>query len=118
MAIAIMGYICLVDFPDRSTFLSAEQKAMVVERIHRDRGDSVADPMTMKKFISYLLEPKIWLFAIWFCITTLGTYAMSYFLPRILSKGECRNISGGLLELVWQSATHAPTFAPPRGVAS
>lgn len=82
--IAIMGYLVLVDFPDRSTFLSPEAKEMVQTRIQRDRGDSVADPMTKRKFISYLLEPKIWLFAIWFMITTLGTYAMSYFLPRIL----------------------------------
>lgn len=84
VCIALMGYLVLVDFPDRSTFLTPEQKAMVVERIHRDRGDSVADPMTTKKFLAYLCEPKIWLFAVWFCVTTLGTYSMSFFLPRIL----------------------------------
>lgn len=91
VAIAVMGYLVLVDFPDRSTFLSPEQKAMVVERIHRDRGDSVADPMTTKKFLSYLAEPKIWLFAVWFCVTTLGTYSMSYFLPRILKGKSLRS---------------------------
>ncbi len=84
VVIAVMGLLLLVDFPDRSTFLTEEQKEMVMTRIHRDRGDSHADPMTKAKFISYLCEPKIWLFATWFCVTTLGTYSMSYFLPRIL----------------------------------
>ncbi|CAK9784065.1 unnamed protein product [Cutaneotrichosporon oleaginosum] len=84
VVIAVMGLLLLVDFPDRSTFLTPEQKDMIITRIHRDRGDSEADPMTKAKFISYLCEPKIWLFAVWFCVTTLGTYSMSYFLPRIL----------------------------------
>lgn len=82
--IAVLGYCLIVDFPDRSTFLTPEQKEMVQVRIQRDRGDAEVDPMTKAKFIAYCLEPKIWLFALWFCITTLGTYAMSYFLPRIL----------------------------------
>lgn len=83
-----MGYLVLVDFPDRSTFLTPEAKDMIQTRIHRDRGDSDVDPMTKKKFLSYIMEPKIWLFALWFMITTLGTYAMSYFLPRILKVGQ------------------------------
>lgn len=82
--IAGIGYLFLVDFPDRSTFLTPEEKDMIQTRIHRDRGDSVVDPMTKAKFLSYMCEPKIWVFSLWFCITTLGTYAMSYFLPRIL----------------------------------
>ncbi|BEJ12440.1 hypothetical protein CspHIS471_0209000 [Cutaneotrichosporon sp. HIS471] len=84
VVIAIMGLILIVDFPDRSTFLTEEEKEMIINRIDRDRGDSEADPMTKEKFISYMCEPKIWLFAVWFCVTTLGSYSMSYFLPRIL----------------------------------
>lgn len=93
-----MGFILIVDFPDRSTFLTPEQKELVQTRIQRDRGDSVADPMTKAKFISYLLEPKIWLFAIWFCISTLASYSMAYFLPRILkSMGFDQTMSQVLL---------------------
>ncbi|BEI81739.1 hypothetical protein CcaverHIS002_0208990 [Cutaneotrichosporon cavernicola] len=84
VVIAIIGFVLIVDFPDRSTFLTPEEKEMIITRIDRDRGDSEADPMTKAKFISYMCEPKIWLFAVWFCVTTLGSYSMSYFLPRIL----------------------------------
>lgn len=84
VAIAIFGLVCLVDFPDRSSFLTEEQKTLVQTRIHRDRGDAEHDPMTKAKFISYMLEPKIWLYGLWFGTTTLTTYSMSYFLPRIL----------------------------------
>lgn len=57
---------------------------MIQTRIQRDRGDAEVDPMTKAKFISYFLEPKLWLFGLFFCVSTFGSYSMSYFLPRIL----------------------------------
>lgn len=97
VVIAILGLIFLVDFPDRATFLTEEQKTLIATRIQRDRGDSVHDPMTKAKFLSYMMEFKIWLYGIWFCTTTLGTYSMAYFLPRILKSMGFDNFMSQIL---------------------
>jgi hypothetical protein len=52
----------IVDCPDKATFLTEEERHVVVTRIERDRGDSEYDPMTGAKLVAYLTTPKIWLF--------------------------------------------------------
>lgn len=85
IAIALVGMAFIVDFPDKANFLRPDQKEMIQTRIHRDRGDAEYDPLTMKKFLSYVMDIKIWIFAYIFCTAGTSTYALSYFLPQILS---------------------------------
>lgn len=74
----------IVDFPDKAHFLQEHEKELIRTRIERDRGDAEYDPLTMKKFTSYVCDVKIWVFAYIFCTAGTSTYALSYFLPRIL----------------------------------
>lgn len=84
MVIACVGIIFLVDFPDRAKFLKPHEKELIETRIERDRSDSEYDPMTLSKFWSYVCDVKLWVFAYIFCTSGTSTYALSYFLPRIL----------------------------------
>lgn len=51
--IAILAFFTLVDFPDRATFLTEEERNVVLTRIQRDRADSVHDPLTWEKIVKY-----------------------------------------------------------------
>ncbi|GMK56821.1 hypothetical protein CspeluHIS016_0306610 [Cutaneotrichosporon spelunceum] len=84
MVIAGVGMIFIVDFPDRAKFLQSDEKELIETRIQRDRSDAEPDAMTLQKFWSYVCDGKLWIFAYIFCTSGTSTYALSYFLPRIL----------------------------------
>jgi hypothetical protein len=72
VALGFMGYIAIIDFPDKATnpglvikkpFLSAHEADLVLTRIDRDRGDAVVDKLTVPKILFHLRDWKIWEFA-------------------------------------------------------
>ncbi|KND89265.1 putative transporter [Tolypocladium ophioglossoides CBS 100239] len=87
-ALAIAGYWLLVDFPDSRRkswkFLGQRERQWVVDRIHKDRGDSKVPPFNMRKFLGGGADWKIWAYAMIFCNTTTMSYALAYTLPIIL----------------------------------
>lgn len=58
---------------------------MILTRIERDRADAVADQLTLSKVGHYVMDLKLWAYALMFGGTTTGSYALSYFLPQILA---------------------------------
>lgn len=87
-ALGIAGYWLLVDFPDSTrknwSFLGAPERAWVVSRIARDRGDSKHEKFNLRKFLGAGADWKIWAYAlIFFCSTTIS-YALAYTLPILL----------------------------------
>jgi len=87
MVAAIVSWFIIVDFPDKAAqkgFLSDEQATFVQQRIEHDRGDAIADPLTLKKFFKHLSDFKLWVFALLFMSTTMPAYAFAYFTPVIL----------------------------------
>lgn len=85
VVLGLVGYVAIIDFPDKAKNLRPDEKEMILERIQRDRADAVADTLTKEKFIKYTLDWKLWVFAFMFFASTCGSYALSYFLPRILA---------------------------------
>jgi MFS family permease len=83
--LGLVGYVAIIDFPDKAKMLNAEERAMILERIQRDRADAIADKMTLQKFIKYVCDWKLWIFAFMFFSSTCCSYALSYFLPAILA---------------------------------
>ena len=79
--LAIMCYLFIVDFPDTNTFLTEKETAFVMQRIEEDRGDSIADEMSMAKVLLHLGDWKGWAAAVLFMCCTTPVYAFSYFLP-------------------------------------
>jgi len=72
VALGLMGYIVIIDFPDKATkpglvlkkpFLTAQEAEIVLNRIDRDRGDAAVDNLTASKILFHLRDWKIWEFA-------------------------------------------------------
>ncbi|KAE8268705.1 hypothetical protein A4X09_0g3644 [Tilletia walkeri] len=82
--IGLLAWWLIVDFPHKATFLKPEEKEMVLARIERERADATPDGLTWAKLGKYSLDWKLWLYAAFFMCSTLGSYALSYFLPVIL----------------------------------
>ncbi|KAL4260386.1 MFS transporter superfamily protein [Pleurotus pulmonarius] len=84
---AAAAFLLVQDFPDKNTFLSAEQTAWVLARIDADRSDAQYDHWTAQKFWGYFLDPHLWSFSVLFAAVSTTTYAFAYFLPIILVQG-------------------------------
>lgn len=92
-ALGILGYLLIVDFPDKSTkkhwitrkaFLSMDEAKIVLARIERDRGDAVVDKLTAKLVFHHLSDWKIWEYAWLYLLNNTVTYSFGFFLPIIL----------------------------------
>jgi hypothetical protein len=53
-------WFLIPDFPEKNTFLTTEQTALVLKRIEDDRGDSVPDSVTFQKVKRHLSDWAIW----------------------------------------------------------
>lgn len=90
-AIALLAYVVIIDFPDKvlqsrnGNFLSASDVDILKARIDRDRDDSVPDAVTWANVKIHLCDFKIWFFALLFMCSTMPSYALSYFMPQIMT---------------------------------
>ena len=60
VAFGIIAWFFLPGFPDQNTFLTSEETAIVLDRVEKDRGDSLPDVLTTEKILRYLLDWKLW----------------------------------------------------------
>jgi len=60
IAFGIIAWFFLPNFPDQNTFLTQEETDIILQRVEKDRGDSVPDALSMEKLFSYLLDWKLW----------------------------------------------------------
>ncbi len=81
MGLGIIAFFLIVDFPDKSTFLTHEEKAFVIDRIHRDRGDALPDRLDFAAFKAHISDFKVWCFALLFMAATTGSVS-AYILIR------------------------------------
>lgn len=88
IAIAIIGFLFLVDFPEKAhltwRFLNEREVKWVIDRVNRDRGDAIPEPFNLKKFSACALDIKLWCFGLLFFCVLCNSYAIAYFLPTIL----------------------------------
>merc|ERR1712036_8431 len=66
--VGIIGYLFLVDFPDRAAktswaFLNERECQFIIRRIAKDRSDAELEPFNLKKWAASGLDLKIWGFA-------------------------------------------------------
>ncbi|KAK1529949.1 major facilitator superfamily transporter [Colletotrichum paranaense] len=87
--LGLAGYWLLVDFPDSKkrkdwSFLGERERAWIVARVNRDRGDAHIPAFNLKRFLGAGADWRIWAYAMIFFNTTTVSYALAYFLPIIL----------------------------------
>jgi len=85
IALGIIAWFLIVEFPEKNKFLTQEQTAWVIQRIQIDRGDAVPDKLTLAKLKRHAADWKLWIFALMFMAATTGAYAFAFFLPVILN---------------------------------
>ncbi|KAJ6497658.1 major facilitator superfamily domain-containing protein [Mycena sanguinolenta] len=83
IAFGILGWFFLPGFPDRNDFLSPEETAFVLNRVQNDRGDSLPDILTWKKFVD-AFDWRVWAYALMFLCGTTSTYGVGFFVTLIL----------------------------------
>ncbi|KIM39087.1 hypothetical protein M413DRAFT_29655 [Hebeloma cylindrosporum] len=89
IALGILTWFFIPDFPDKSKFLNEEQRKMILDRVEADRGDSIPDTMTWPKLWKHLADPSDtkWTrctIAFMFLASTVPAYAMGFFITIIL----------------------------------
>ncbi|KAF7362252.1 MFS domain-containing protein [Mycena venus] len=95
IALGILGWFFLPGFPDRNEFLSAEETTVVLNRVQNDRGDSLPDLLTWKKFVD-AFDWRVWAYALMFLCATISTYGVGFFVTLIL-RGLGWSVSASLL---------------------
>ncbi|KAL0956452.1 hypothetical protein HGRIS_002600 [Hohenbuehelia grisea] len=85
IALGIIGWFFIVDFPDKNRFLTKEQTELILARVEADRGDSVPDEVTFRKVVKHLCDWTIWANGLMFMCTAMPSYAVGYFITIILS---------------------------------
>jgi hypothetical protein len=82
--LAVIGFIVLVDFPDKAHnskwFLNARELRFVIARINADRADAIPEPFTWSSYLDGAIDLKVWGFAWLFGMSTTVSYALAYFL--------------------------------------
>jgi len=85
IVLGIFTYIFVADFPDKNRFLTEEQTKLVLDRVEKDRGDSLPDKMTWQKLRLHLSDWTMWAFALMFLCATTPAYAIGFFITIILA---------------------------------
>ncbi|KAK9900127.1 MFS general substrate transporter [Cystobasidium minutum MCA 4210] len=85
MALGIIAWFLIVEFPEKNKFLDQDQTAWVIQRIQIDRGDAIPDKISFATVRKNAADWKLWVFALMFMTATTGAYAFAYFLPVILN---------------------------------
>ncbi|KIK67518.1 hypothetical protein GYMLUDRAFT_257389 [Collybiopsis luxurians FD-317 M1] len=85
VALGILGFFVIPEFPDRNKFLTAEQTALVLSRVEADRGDSLRDSLTRTKIIHHLRDWKLWAYGVMYGCSVVPTFTISYFMPIIIN---------------------------------
>ncbi len=62
IALGVLAWFLIVDFPDKNRFLTPKETAWVIDRVNVDRGDGDADEITGAKVVKHLLDVKTWMF--------------------------------------------------------
>lgn len=57
---------------------------MMLDRVERDRGDSIPDEITFQKVLTHLSDWTLWAYALMFMCSTMPAYAIGFFITIIL----------------------------------
>jgi len=84
IALGLVAFLYIPEFPDKNKFLSEEQTKLVLSRVESDRGDAIPDKLTLAKVLHHLSDWTMWAYALMFMNTTMPAYAIGYFITIIL----------------------------------
>jgi len=85
ITIFISFFVMLIvpDWPERTTFITPDERARLLDQLHADKGDEKLD-LKRVPWAQILLDYKIWLPTIVFFCCDMTAASMSSFIPTIL----------------------------------
>ncbi|KAE9362545.1 major facilitator superfamily protein [Stipitochalara longipes BDJ] len=94
--IAVIGFILIIEFPDKAMrpglfrkkgFLTTRETDIILARIQLDRGDAIAETLTLKGQLVHLAGWNPWEMGILLLCNNVVAYSFAFFLPTILLFG-------------------------------
>lgn len=96
--VALGAYFILDEYPEKSRFLSNEDRDIIVRLIAEDREESPEQELSVQLILQILRDWKIWVFATMYMLCVVTSYGMAYFMPLILN-GQM-GFSGAMSQLL------------------
>jgi hypothetical protein len=84
IVISFLSYFFIVPFPEESTFLSAENKALLLARLKDDGGDVAHDKLSPRRILDILKDWKIWAAVLIYVGACENANSITNFQPTIL----------------------------------
>ena len=84
VVLGLLGFVLIVNFPDKAKFITEEERSIVMGRLNADRGDAEDDHITLRKIVHHMKDWKMWYLSWVYVCNTLPCYGMSYFISVIL----------------------------------
>ncbi|EAW07665.1 allantoate permease family MFS transporter [Aspergillus clavatus NRRL 1] len=86
IVVAVIAKFIVVDWPEASTFLTGEERALLLRRLAEDQGEARMNRLDKQSLKRTFADPKIYLGPLmYFGIVNTG-YAVSFFTPTILNQ--------------------------------
>ncbi|KAF7113585.1 hypothetical protein CNMCM5793_002941 [Aspergillus hiratsukae] len=86
IVVAVIAKFIVVDWPETATFLTEDERALLLRRLSEDQGEARMDRLDKKSLRRAFSDPKIYLGPLmYFGIVNTG-YAVSFFTPTILNQ--------------------------------
>ncbi|KAL4802556.1 major facilitator superfamily domain-containing protein [Aspergillus unguis] len=96
--IALGAFFLIDEYPEKSRFLTEEERSIIVRLISQDREEQADEKLTVRLMLHILRDFKIWVFASLYMICVVTSYGMAYFMPLILN--EKMGFSGALSQVL------------------
>jgi hypothetical protein len=90
IGIAIPAFFIVLNFPDKilasgkKGYFTQNELEVVLDRVERDRGDSLPDKLTWEKFWRHVSSWQLWVYGLMFLCCSAPIYAFAYFIQTIL----------------------------------
>lgn len=78
--VAVAGYWFVADWPMKTTFLSANEKAYLGARLQADSDTAQDEPFQWSEVLKAFKDPKVWLYCAGYHTLSLPLYTLSLFL--------------------------------------
>ena len=85
IVIGLVGFIFLVDFPDKAKFLKPHEREHTINRLNIERGDGETHGLSWHLLRHHLSDWTMWWISLVYLCNVGPIYSLSYFVPSILN---------------------------------
>jgi sugar phosphate permease len=84
VVVGILVLVYLDDGPERASWLTAEQKALIARRLAEEEALKSADDRHARQIGEVFRNPSVWVLSLIYFGTVMGNYGVTFWLPQII----------------------------------